>query len=228
MGKSRLEAFSDGVFSIAITLLIFTVVAPSSTSDLGERLLRLWPSYLAYGGSFLVIGQVWLNHHAMFSHIRRTDSTLIVLNLLLLMDVSVLPFPTSVIGAALHDRQGERLAVVLYGATLFLGGIFFNAVWQYAVRHELTEPGLSPQQLRSTGRRFLIGPASYLAATLIGLLAPLAALFLFIAIIVFYLAPGPQHRLLDRDDGPAPSRIAETQYPAAGGSESGQGRREAS
>jgi uncharacterized membrane protein len=228
MGKSRLEAFSDGVFSIAITLLIFTVAAPTSTGELGERLLHLWPSYLAYVGSFLVIGQAWLNHHAMFGHIRRIDSTLLVLNLLLLMDVSALPFPTSVIGAALHDHQGERLAVVVYGATLFLGGVFFNAIWRYAVRHQLTEPGLSPQRLRSTGRRFLIGPASYLAATLIGLLAPFAAMVLFIGLIVFYLAPGPQHRLLDRDDDPVSPQVAETQSPAAEGGESGQGRREAS
>jgi uncharacterized membrane protein len=202
MGKGRLEAFSDGVFSIAITLLIFTVAAPTVTSGLGERLLRLWPSYLAYGGSFLVIGQAWLNHHAMFNHIRRTDSTLIVLNLLLLMDVSVLPFPTDVIGAALHDGQGERLAVVLYGVTLFLGGVIFNAIWRYAVRRRLTEPGLSPRQLQSTGRRFLIGPASYLVATLIGLLSPLAALILFLGLIIFYLAPGPQHRLLEEEPEP--------------------------
>lgn len=201
MGKGRLEAFSDGVFSIAITLLIFTVVAPAQTSGLSERLLRLWPSYLAYIGSFLVIGQVWLNHHAMFGHIRRADSTLIVLNLLLLMDVSVLPFPTSVIGAALHNHQGERPAVVLYGVTLFLGGIFFNAIWRYAVRRHLTEPSLSAQQLASTGRRFLIGPASYLVATLVGLAVPFAALILFVGLIVFYLAPGPQHRLLNGGRG---------------------------
>lgn len=101
MEPSRLEAFSDGVFAISITLLILEIKAPPSGSALGPELLSLWPSYLAYAISFVVIGAIWINHHAMFDHIVRADEKLLLLNTFHLMFIAFLPFPTAVSRAGL-------------------------------------------------------------------------------------------------------------------------------
>jgi uncharacterized membrane protein len=97
METNRLEAFSDGVFAIAITLLVLEIKVPPPGTALGAELLHLWPSYLAYVVSFLVIGAIWLNHHAMFQHIVRVDGMLLLFNILHLMPIAFLPFPTAVL-----------------------------------------------------------------------------------------------------------------------------------
>jgi uncharacterized membrane protein len=101
--KGRLEAFSDGVFSIAITLLILTLKTPTDTHHLGHQLASLSPSYIAYTASFLLVGEVWVNLHALVNHVHHTDSTFAVINLTVLLDVAVLPFPTATVAAAIHD-----------------------------------------------------------------------------------------------------------------------------
>ena len=100
MNKSRVETFSDGVFAIAITLLILIIQPPRSGAHLGHELLRLWPSYLAYAISFLTIGIMWVNHHTIFRHIERVDRTFLLLNLMLLMLVAFVPFPTRIAAEA--------------------------------------------------------------------------------------------------------------------------------
>jgi uncharacterized membrane protein len=107
---SRLETFSDGVFAIAITLLILAIAVPPPGTALGRELLGLWPSYLAYGVSFLVIGAIWINHHALFRHIVRADGMLLLLNLLQLMAIAFLPFPTAVLAQAFHRGADEAIA----------------------------------------------------------------------------------------------------------------------
>ena len=105
---ARVEAFSDGVFAIAITLLILEIKVPSAGSgDLGEQLLRQWPSYLSFFISFAFIGIMWIKHHRLFTHIRKSDDVLLVLNLLLLLGVTVVPFPTSVLAAHLGHPGGR-------------------------------------------------------------------------------------------------------------------------
>jgi uncharacterized membrane protein len=193
MGKSRLEAFSDGVFSIAITLLIFTLKAPGDTRHLARLLTGLWPSYLAYIASFLLIGQAWINHHALLNHVHRTDSTFAVINLFVLLDVAFLPFPTAIVAAAIHDNDNLQVAAILYGLTLAAGGVFFNLLWHYSRRRGDLNPAIEPDQIRRISRRFILGPTSYLAATIVAIVAPAAALALYIFLIVFYLVPGPQH-----------------------------------
>jgi uncharacterized membrane protein len=115
METNRLEAFSDGVFAIAITLLVLEIKVPPPDMTLEAGLLRLWPSYLAYTVSFLVIGAIWINHHAMFRHIVRVDETLLLLNVLHLMLIAFLPFPTAVLAEAFHRKAGEPIATAFYG-----------------------------------------------------------------------------------------------------------------
>ena len=117
MDTNRLEAFSDGVFAIAITLLVLEIKVPPPGTAFGMELFRLWPSYLAYVVSFLVIGAIWINHHAMFRHIVRVDDTLLLLNVLHLMLIAFLPFPTAVIAQAFHRGTDEPAAAAFYGGT---------------------------------------------------------------------------------------------------------------
>jgi uncharacterized membrane protein len=187
---SRLETFSDGVFAIAITLLVLEIKVPGDTRHLWHTLGSLWSSYLAYVVSFLLIGLVWANHHSMFEHIRSADRLLMFLNTLLLMNVAFLPFVAAVLAAAFRNGTGERAAVVLYGGSLVVGGVFFNAVWEYARRgHRHLGDSIDPAGARTVSRRFLVGPAAYLVATCVGAAVPVAGVVLFAALIVFYWLP---------------------------------------
>ncbi len=129
---ARVEAFSDGVFAIAITLLILEIKVPAPGSGpLAAQLLRQWPSYLSFVCSFGFIGIMWINHHRMFTHIKRCDEWLLVFNLLLLLGVTVVPFPTSVLAAHL-GKPDQRLALALYNITYFCIAVFFNLLWRSA------------------------------------------------------------------------------------------------
>jgi len=193
---TRLEAFSDGVFAIAITLLVLEIKVPPSDTALGAELLQLWPSYLAYVVSFLVIGAIWINHHAMFRHIVRVDSTLLLLNVLHLMLIAFLPFPTAVLAEAFHRGIDESVAAAFYGGILTVIGIFVTAMWWYAARgHRLLGTHLTAKEARQIGRRFLVGPIVYAIATLIALVAPWLALLIYILLNVFYLYPRRSHAI---------------------------------
>jgi TMEM175 potassium channel family protein len=187
---SRLETFSDGVFAIAITLLVLGIEVPPPGTALGPELLRLWPSYVAYAVSFLVIGAIWINHHATFRHIVRVDGTLLVLNLFQLMVFAFLPFPTAVLAAAFLRGTDEGIAAAFYGATLAVGGILVNVVWQYATRCRwLLSGNLTEGEARQIGRRYVVGPLVYAVTAVIGLVLPWLALLVYAAVNVFYLWP---------------------------------------
>jgi uncharacterized membrane protein len=188
MDTSRLETFSDGLLAIAITLLVLGIQVPSTSSALGPELLRLWPPYLAYAVSFLLIGAIWVNHHEMFRHIERADGTLLVLNLLQLMVVAFMPFSTAVLAQAFLRGTDEPVAAAFYGAVLAVGGVFVNVMWRYAAHgRRLLGPSVTEAEVRSLGRRFLVGPVLYLVATFVGLAAPALALLLYVGLIAFYL-----------------------------------------
>jgi uncharacterized membrane protein len=138
VNSGRAEAFSDGVFAVAITLLIFNLLPIGSSGKLSYLVLgRVWPQYAAYVVSFLTIGIMWMNHHTMFGHVRLIDRPLLVLNLLLLMGVVAIPFPTALIAERLtvHDKAGGSVAAVIYGVVMIVISIFYNAIWEYLVRH---------------------------------------------------------------------------------------------
>ena len=149
LGLERLIFFSDAVFAIAITLVVLDIRLPASgespsNAQLLNRLLGLWPKYLAYAVSFLAIGTFWLGHNRRFRFIRRYDRGLSMLNLLFLMVIAFIPFPTSVI-----SESGNRTATIFYALTMILGGLVLAALWWYASWHNrLTDPGLDAQQVR--------------------------------------------------------------------------------
>ena len=190
----RLEAFSDGVFAIAITLLVLELHVPEDTGHLLQSLLALGWSYGAYVVSALLIGLIWANHHAMFERIERADRPLQFLNTLLLMNVAFLPFVTAVLAAALRTGEGQAVAAVAYGLTLTVGGVFFNGIWSYARRRALLGAGTTDSAARSIERRFLVGPALYALATLIAAFIPVLGLVIFAGMILFYWLPVPGQR----------------------------------
>src|SRR4051794_4436924 len=173
MRVGRMEAFSDGVFAIVITLLILDVKVPTSAGGhLGRALAQQWPQYAAYLISFFVVGIIWLNHHAVVQLLDRTDHTLQVLNLLLLLPVSVLPWPTAVLAEYLRDgtERDQRVAVLLYGIPSSARGIAFNVLGRYALRPpELPRPEVPRGALAARNRRFNLGPYVYPVTTVIGL-----------------------------------------------------------
>lgn len=190
MDTKRLEAFSDGVIAIAITLLVLGIAAPGSGKPLGRGLADLWPSYFAYAVSFLLIGAIWINYHEMFGHIVRVDGVLLLLNLLALMLIAFLPFPTAVLTKAFTGGADEALAAAFYGGTLTVLGVLVNVMWRYAAhRHRLLDSALSQDEARRMARRFVVGPLGYAVATLVALAFPPGALVVFLLLVVFYLWP---------------------------------------
>jgi uncharacterized membrane protein len=192
MPTSRLEAFSDGVFAIAITLLIFGIKAPADTNHLLTSLLSLWPSYLAYIISFLLIGRLWANHHAMFEHIIKIDRTQMFVNTLLLMVVAFIPFTATVLASAFRNGKGEPVAMVLYGATLVLGALCFNGLWSHAYRGKLMDDSVTGDRRLRMTRLLLFGPIAYAIGGIVGYFLPVLGVVIFGVLILFYWLPIPQ------------------------------------
>lgn len=186
---SRIEAFSDGVFAIAITLLILEVrIPPVSQTSLATQLLQQWPSYFAFLLSFFFIGIMWINHHRLFTHIKRSDNGLLILNLLLLLGVTAVPFPTAVL--ALHLRgPGARTAGVLYNGTYVVIAIFFNLLWNYAVSKSLLDYEAGKEAARGISRQYALGPALYLVCLGLVWISVAASLDLNTALALFFAIP---------------------------------------
>lgn len=195
METDRVEAFSDGVFAFAITVLVLAITVPAEGTSLGPELLRLWPSYLAYLMSFVVIGAIWINHHAMFRHIVRADSWILIFNLAQLLVIAFLPFPTAVLARAFLNNADESIATAFYGGTLAVLGVVICVTWAYASRdHALLDDKITPEKARRLMRRYLIGPSFYGVAVLVGFVAPWLAVAIFAALDVFFLLPQPSRR----------------------------------
>jgi uncharacterized membrane protein len=149
-GLERLIFFSDAVFAIAITLLSLDIRLPAEqagldASGLGSALAGLWHQYLAFVISFLVIGTFWMGHHRKFHYIRRYDNRLLALNLLMLMVVAFVPFPTSVL-----SQSGNITATLMYAVVMALAGVVMTGLWLYAAhRDRLIDPGLTARQRRA-------------------------------------------------------------------------------
>ena len=187
---SRVVAFSDAVIAIAVTLLVLDIRPPQDSRHLFHGLVTLWPSYLAYVVTFMLIGQVWANHHVMFDQIRTADRTVLFLNTLLLMDIAFLPFAASVLSQAFRDGQGERVAVVLHGITFELAAILFNAIWEYARRHRrLLLTTIDSAGAKAISRRFRLALTWIATGTLLGALLPALGVAVIAAFIPFYWLP---------------------------------------
>ena len=185
---SRIEAFSDGVFAIAITLLILNVqVPPASVAHLGAALTRQWPTYIAYLISFAFIGIMWVNHHRLFNHIRRSDNGLMFLNLLLLLGVSIVPFPTALI-AAHYYAPGRTLAAAVFNGTYVVIAIFFNVLWRHMVRGGLLDSA-TQESAGAISRQYAFGPISYLVCFALTWVSVPASLLMNVALAVFFAIP---------------------------------------
>ena len=195
-GTARFETFSDGVFAIAATLLVLEFSAKPGPG-LGDELLHLWPSYLAYVTSFLTIGIIWMNHHHTVSLLGRTDRTMQFLNILLLLTISFLPFPTKLVAQNLRQGGGgEEAAALIYAATFVLMAALHLIWWKYARKDRRLVADETPDSaLRAVDRAYLPGVPMYGAVFVVAFFSPLAAVLITFAIAAFYL---PSAALFDR------------------------------
>ena len=187
---ARIEAFSDGVFAIAITLLILEIVVkaphdPLASGAFQAELLHLWPSYLAYLASFLTIGVMWLNHHRLFTLIVKNDDGLSAFNLLLLLGVTWIPFPTALLASQLLS-PGRRVAAIVYAVSFFAIAIVFNLIWRYAVRSRLVDEHLDVPAIT---RQYAAGPILYAILIGVGAIDAVACLVVSALIALYFLLP---------------------------------------
>ena len=183
-----MEALSDSVFAIAATLLVLEIgVGPAGRGSLGPELVRIWPSYLAYVTSFLTIGIIWINHHHNMRAIGHADRTFMFLNLLLLLDVAFIPFPTKLVADYL-GHSGERPAVIAYAATLLLMAALYTLWWRYArTGRRLIGDAVEETELRAIDRGFAPGLPLYALVFAFAFLSPLTAVILTLLLAAFYL-----------------------------------------
>ncbi len=188
LGKGRMEALSDGVFGFAATLLgADLAIQPPSTL---QHVLQAWPGYLAYVVSFLTIGAAWLAHTALTDRLARADPVIMEINLLVLLVVAFLPFPTRLVADALHEGAGaERVAVTLYGLTLLAIRLLGAALAAYARREHLYSPQGNGDEVGGPQRKLLPVVTGYLIAILIGLVLPWLAVALYFGIAVYLIVP---------------------------------------
>jgi uncharacterized membrane protein len=208
MNKTRFEAFSDGVFAFAITLLVLGIGLPELTqlpptdAELSRALLHLWPRVLAYLLSFAVIGVMWQNHHALFRLIPSVDRTTVLLNLLLLCVTAFIPFVTSTLGA----YPTTRSATFLYGLTLTSASTVYNLILRHLARSNAFSAEVSAATIHQTVIAYRVGWGTYTVATLTSLVEPLLSLALYLLVVAYYLIP----RGADNDLGNPSARRGQT------------------
>ncbi|MGH2739614.1 MAG: TMEM175 family protein [Actinomycetota bacterium] len=194
----RLETFADGVMAIAITLLILEIDVPHAGPgrSLGEALGELWPSYAAYFVSFMTIGIIWVNHHHLFTVIQRTNHTFLVLNVLFLMTIAFLPWPTALVAEHIRQHDARTLATVVYGLSMFSIAVMFNVAWRYAARGlRLLPSNINRNELERVNRSYLSGPITYLVATVLAFANAWWSLGIFAALALYWLLPGSGPRI---------------------------------
>ena len=176
------------MFAIAITLLILEIKVPTSApGGLAQALLHQWPSYVAFLLSFFYIGVMWMNHHRMFTHIRKSNDTLLVLNLLLLLGVTAVPFPTAVLAANLGTSD-QRTAALFYNGVFVVIALFFNVLWRYAVSRRLLDKSLE-SSASMISRQYAVGPLMYVLCMVLALVDVRVSLGLNIALAIYFAFP---------------------------------------
>jgi uncharacterized membrane protein len=195
METARLETFSDGIFGIAATLLILDVALPDHAS-VTRGLLDIWPSYAAYAVSFLTIGIMWINHHTVFQQIDRVNRTFLAINVVFLMLIAFIPFPTRVLAAHLH--HDAKAAAFFYGLTLTCMAVLHSVLWFYAARgRRLIAPTADQRLVTGISRSYLPGIPLYAAAALSAFVSSWLADGMFAAIALFYVV---ESSLFGRDE----------------------------
>jgi uncharacterized membrane protein len=193
-GPERLEAFSDGVFAIAITLLVLEIRVPPADALANPQLLihalgALWPSYLGYAISFITIGIMWANHHNLFGLVAHVSHGLILANLLLLLGVGFVPFPTALLAATLNTPS-DQVGVLVYAASFVGLAIAFNILW-FAVRRGRGTLRSTVDQgtIDAITRSYRLGPPGFLVAFLAALINPMLGMLVILGLVALYLLP---------------------------------------
>jgi uncharacterized membrane protein len=193
MSKARVEAFSDAVIAVAITLLALDlhVPDPAAPGSLAHHLGQQWPNYAAYVVSFLTIGIIWINHHAMLQRLVSVDHAILMLNLLLLLTIGVLPFSTALMAEYLNASHGQNFAAVIYGGSFLLMSLAFFAMQRHVLRNKqhLLQDHMTPDVNRALLRRNAIGLLPYALATVGGVVSPFLTLAICAGVAVFYALP---------------------------------------
>lgn len=188
IGKGRMEAFSDGVFAFAATLLGADLAVQAPGTPL-QRVLHEWPGYLGYVVSFLTIGAAWIAHTALTNRLARSDPVIMEINLLVLLVVAFLPFPTRLVADALQHTDAERVAVTFYGLTLLAIRVLGSGLAEYARREHLYSPPGEGEEPPGEQRRLLPVVTGYVIAIIIGLLLPGVAVALYFGIAIYLVVP---------------------------------------
>jgi len=200
----RVEAFSDGVFAIAMTLLVLDLKIPKAShapgpGSLMPALSRQWPMFAAYLTSFATILVMWVNHHKLFTRIRRTDGAFLFVNGLLLLFVTFVPFPTALVAEHVRSPQA-RTAAAIYAGTFVALAVAFNLLWRHASGGmRLLDPRTTREDVEEINRNYAFGPALYLAAFLLAFLSVPASLALCTGLAVFFAITGSTVRAVRRD-----------------------------
>ncbi len=191
----RVEAFSDGVFAVAITLLVLNIHVPDNNTLLSDQdFLRYfgnqWPEFLAFVTSFATVGIMWINHHRLFTHIKRIDTNLLVFNLLLLLVIVFIPFPTALLAQYAPYPQYHN-AALLYSATNILMAICFNLLWRYASReNRLLDKRSDPRAVQAITNQYRFGPLFYVATFVLAIIYVPASIAGILLLALFYALPG--------------------------------------
>jgi uncharacterized membrane protein len=195
MNTSRLEAFSDGVIAVAITLLVLNIHVPTPPLPPGKTLAHElavnWPVYAAYITSFLTIGIIWINHHVMIGRLREADHAIMFLNLLLLMSIAILPFATKLMAAYLRHSSGQHLAAAIYSGSFLVMGLLFAALNAHIllVKHHKLKQQLPLERRRQILVRSVAGVIPYAIATAVAAVSPYATIAICASLGVFYAFP---------------------------------------
>jgi len=187
--KTRIEALTDGIFAIAMTLMVFDIKLPSGAaeSSLREQLFRLWPRFLVYMISFVMLGVYWVGHNNQYHYVRRSDRPSLWINVFFLMGVSLIPFSTGLLG----QYPDERVAVAAYGSNLIMVGGYLYLLWSYATTgRRLVDSEIPADVVRLAKRRIAIGPAASVVAIAGSFFSCRLSLAVFVLIPLLYLAPG--------------------------------------
>jgi uncharacterized membrane protein len=189
--KSRIEALCDGVFAIAMTLMIFNIKVPEIPSELvgaelAHSVFSLWPQFLVYAMSFVMLGVYWVGHHNQYHYIRHTDRLLLWINVAFLLCVTLIPFSTALLGR----YPTQQVALVVYALNLILVGIVLLLHWRYAISHRLLDSELDPVLVKLATRRILLAPAILVLAVVFSFVSTIISLGLCAIIPVLYVLPG--------------------------------------
>ncbi|MDQ6692893.1 MAG: TMEM175 family protein [Chloroflexota bacterium] len=193
----RIEAFSDGIFAIAATLLVLEVKIPAdnitSGAALWSELGGNWSHYLAYLLGFFTILIMWMNHHMLFTYVRRSSHGLLIFNGLLLLVISFVPFPTALMAQYIDhlDTEMARVAMIVYSGVGIVIAIFYNLLWRHmSHNNRLINTTADPREVRAITRGYMFGPMFYLIGFLVAFVSAPASIIANLLLLVFFLLPG--------------------------------------